>query len=235
MDADKVYSLAYNLLKLNVINAYSDVEESDDKEWELINKVTNNPDAYVDFMLPGIPECAELLRMAKADMAAKKVTKSVVRGMNNIYKAAAAYGKEAYKGAWYDEQGRQCLCDGYRLVRLNTPVENIPNAPDDPNRASADKLMGAAHEYTKPLKLPNIKDLRQHIVEEQAKRRVERYRKDERITYDFGEGLPLVDAQLLMDMLNIFDIAEATWEKLCAPIYFHSEAGDGLLLPVLKR
>lgn len=232
MNAENVYSLAYNLLKLNILRI-----ETDDETFaaRYLKEVTAKPDCYVDVVLPGVAECAQLLVMASEEMACKKVSRSVFRGMNNIYKAAKAGKCDGYKGAWYDEQGRQCICDGYRAVRLSTPVENIPDAPPVEDRLNLERTMAPCYDYTKTLAMPDIKELRQHIAEEKARRKTERYRKGESINYDFGPGLPMVNAEWLMDMLNIFDVTEAKCCGLIAPIYFKGSNGDGMLLPIRKK
>lgn len=232
MNAENVYSLAYNLLKLNVLRIETDDETFASK---YINEIIAKPDDYVDVVLPGIAECAQLLVMAREEMASKKVNRSVLRGMTNIYKATKSSKRDAYKGAWYDEQGRQCICDGYRLARLTTPVESIPNAPENMERLNPDKMFSPCYEYTKTLVMPSIKELRQHITEEKARRKVERYKKNESINYDFGPGLPMVNAEFLMDMLNIFDVTEAKWDYVYTPLYFKGNNGDGVLLPVRKK
>lgn len=235
MNAEKIYSLAYNLLKLNVLRI-----ENKDEQWaaKYIDKIVAKPDNFMDSALPGIAECATLLHMAGEDIASKKTTKSVFRGVNNIYKAADASSRDAYKGAWYDKEARQCLCDGYRAVRLNPAfsVSSIPAAPKDMERTDMETLFSHCYEYEASLPLPRLEDVNRRIKEERARRKTERYKKDTPITYDFGEGLPLMNAAYLCDMLNIFDdCTEAKWSgRTNAPIYFKGKAGDGIVLPVRK-
>lgn len=235
MNAETVYSLAYNLLKLNVLR----IESQDDSfAAKYMAEITAKPDNYIDNPLPGIAECARLLLMAQEDMASKKVSKSVFRGVNSIYKSANASHRDAYKGAWHDKEARQCLSDGYRAVRLNPAfsVSSIPAAPKDMERMDMETLFSPCYEYEASLPLPRIEDVNRRIKEERARRKTERYKKDTPITYDFGEGLPLMNAAYLCDMLNIFDdCTEAKWSgRTNAPIYFKGKAGDGIVLPVYK-
>jgi hypothetical protein len=55
--------------------------------------------------------------------------------------------------------------------------------------------------------------------------------------YDFGYGLPMVNAKYLIDMIEALPDAQAYYNPehaLCNPIYFDGGEDDGILLPVRK-
>lgn len=228
MNAQKVYEIAYDLVPGIVYNCFP---SSDDAEnGKFINKVRANPDSFVKAVYPDIATVAQLMVMAKVDMAKAKVKPSVYSGMNGIYKNTDDNRPDVH-GAWIDEQGRQCVCDGYRAARLFTPVENIPECK---GFEGLEKCITPCYDYTEKLPLPTLAELKAYIKQFKAEHKAKEY-KNTGIRYDLGDVLPAVNAQYLVDMLNIFGSDSAYWSgKVNASIYFKSEQGDGILLPVRK-
>lgn len=128
------------------------------------------------------------------------------------------------RGVWIDSDGRTVATDGHRIIRTAESV------PDDITRArgvEVSHFFGVPHGYN--IILPNLKEL-QSIIKEARQNRV-------KPVYDFGEGLPRVNAKYLLDMLRIFPDAVAyRAARNCKnkAIYFESQNGDGLLLPIYK-
>lgn len=229
MNADKVYALALDSLRF-VLNSL-DAGEEYKAAW--LNKIVENPEAYTgSTLIPGVSPLAQLLHMAKLEIAGKKASPSLVRGVTNIYKSAASMNRAHLSGAWIDSEGRQCLCDGYRGIRLHSPVESIPPAKGG---LDLNKIMQPCLNYTQTLALPSVSELRTSIaLDKNSRSKKDRDRLP--LRYDFGDGLPSVNANYLYDFLNIFDdCTQALWSgNLNSPLYFRGKAGEGIVLPVKK-
>ena len=131
-------------------------------------------------------------------------------------------------GAWLDSDGRQCVCDGYRAVRLNVPVDGLKQV-ETPTPFDLAKVYPVEAPPT-ILKLPTTAELKQYIADPNSPRL-----SDGTVVYDFGTELPHVNAKFLKDMVDIFPDAEAFCDGTTKPIVFISMKGDGLLLPIHKR
>lgn len=168
----------------------------------------------------------------------------VIRAAERVINSLCAREKETspryrdFGGAWMSG-GKQCVCDGYRLIRFNDPLP-LPAAEGD--GLDAEKAMEAAKRNTKPLELPTAKDLKAliKIAKANSTQGGERwtgriYRSDKKVyCYDFGEFLPGVNASFLVDMLEALPGCKAYYETESGGIYFTAENGDGMLLPIRK-
>ena len=169
----------------------------------------------------------EAKRSGTADRqkAAERVIKSAIA--NNPF-------KEAFKGAW-TECETQYICDGFRAYALSEalPLQTIP---EDVQKIDIKRVIdGARGNNGATLNLPELGTLRAYIKEEKARKKAI---KDKTAPmYDFGDGLPLVDAQFLLDTLELLPGCTATISNrkpLISAIYFESSHGCGILCPVRK-
>ena len=133
--------------------------------------------------------------------------------------------REALNYAWLDAAGRQCVCDGFQAFRLNAPkpfdLDKIFPAPAD-----------LASEY-RVIKLPDAAEVKAFIAVERAKNG----RKAAPV-WDFGDGLPAVNARFLLDLFAVFpDASEAyiktDYTRYNSPMFVKAEGGDALLLPLM--
>lgn len=137
-------------------------------------------------------------------------------------------------GAWIDNN-KQYICDGFRVVRFNEPLplESIPEGVEPLN---ASRIIAPGMNTGATLDLPELGELRAHIKTEKARIKAEKLRGIVPL-WDFGDGLPAVDAQYLADMLEALPGCTATAAKdrpELRIVYFESENGDGGLCPVKK-
>ena len=134
--------------------------------------------------------------------------------------------RQEIHGIWYDEAGRLCACDGFRAVRY--PDRKLTNITHSQG-------MDLDHLFTKELvwdlELPTVTQIR-----EAKKATSNTHRIWPR--YDFGEDLPTVSAEYLLDMLQLLPkckaYLQAGKDTKNAPIYFKSAEGEGVLYPVRK-
>lgn len=177
-------------------------------------------------------EAAAEIRRAEAKNGGKLSRQKAAERVIKSAKASQPF-RESFHGSWTDAAGRQCLCDGFRAYRLREalPLETIPEkeTPFDLNRIIT-KNDGET------LALPDVAELRAYIKEEKARKKAI---KDKTApTWDFGDGLPLVNAQFLLDALELLPGCSATISSrspLVNPIYFESVHGCGILCPIRKE
>lgn len=167
----------------------------------------------------------------KAECSSKGAL-SALKAAQRILKKASDDGKEALAYPWTDKQGRQILCDDYRLARLNEPLP-LPERPEGLECINHLAILEPARNGRgQQLEAPDVKELRAHIKAVKPT-----LPKGGVVKWDFGEGLPMVNAQYLLDMLTLLPGAALYCtgkNPLISPIYFESESGDGVLMPVRK-
>jgi hypothetical protein len=157
--------------------------------------------------------------------------KAIARIMKNC-------NREEWTGVIHDAE-MYCILDGFRLVRYAAPLENFPTAAQtfDTNKAIGDKSR-----YNIKLALPTVKDLKADMkiakLSGMDVNRIHVIRKGKRLDfgYDFGYGMPMVNAKWLIDMIEALPDAAAYAVKdySCNPIYFTDGENDGILLPIRK-
>ena len=136
--------------------------------------------------------------------------------------------------AMFEDAGKYCACDGYRLLRFSEPLSSdIPVTFENLNTV---KVIGDPAAYTVSLPLPSASDLRKDMKIAKSGHCAAGHVHGDGKTYDFGYGLPLVNAAFLLDMLDALPDCKAYCQKdrLNAPVYFVSGENDGLLLTIRK-
>lgn len=166
-----------------------------------------------------------------AQAAAKRIIKNAI----------ARQPREYLHGAWM-EDGKQCLCDGYHAAILDSEIPGLPQAKTDSGRMALDHIMTPSrkNDGTK-LPLPTVGELKAaikvHDAEERARKAKAKDRKP--LTWDFGEGLPAVNGNYLLNLLELLPGCTATASSsnpILSAIYFHAEGvGEGILLPIRKQ
>lgn len=135
-----------------------------------------------------------------------------------------------------DADGRQIVCDGYRLYRITEPVELAAEydgaGADSPAIRIANTIKTS--DYTRELPVPTAADLKIIIAEQKAKNKERKCK--EPALYDFGDGLPAVNADYLLDVINLYgeSVKLTAGANNYTMIYIKGEIGDGLICPVKK-
>ena len=171
----------------------------------------------------------------KAEGAKASGRSNALSAARRIIEQAKSKSNRSVHGAWMSKD-KQCMCDGYRGVRLVKPLEVDP-LPDvllplDLDRIVDDAIKNKGSE----IQLPTIGALKAHIKVEKARKKVKKDRAP--VEYDFGADLMLVNAEYLLDMMALLPGCKAYaahGRPGLGPVYFESEAGDGVLLPVRRR
>jgi hypothetical protein len=176
---------------------------------------------------------AEIVKQLREDIVKDEVKKagrsSQLQAAKRILKSAVKTNKEALTYAPILD-GRQCVCDGYRAVRLASPIDGLPELPKDMQYMDIKSIVKMGSGAVE-LELPDMAKLSAYIKIYKA----EHDKKAEPATYDFGEHWQIVNAQYLLDMMILLPNAKAyaVKDKAVSPIYFEDDEGnDGLLCPV---
>lgn len=217
-DPETIYDLAADTARFLVGELFRD---RDEKNIESVYKrLLNKPE---DFMIiPGLASVCKLLTLAGEQMGNEQAGKAAP-ALRRLIKSGT---HEEWRGVFLDEQGRQIACDGFRAVRLNDPVKGIPEVkPFFDFEKMVERQRGDRHD----LVTPDPGELRKDISRQRALRK--KYP-----VWDFGEGLPAVDASYLLSMLTILpDATLFVYGGELSLVWFNSPSGDGLLMPVRKN
>lgn len=155
---------------------------------------------------------------AKIESVAKKIAKS----SNN----------EAYNGAFYYDD-KQFFCNGYMILALKKHIDFVSSKKTEFGEKLFN-LIDSAEKNTMLVSLPTIGELKSYIKLQKA----QAGKKASDIRYDFGEGLPLVQANLLLWILEALPGATTCRMAACntpvSAIYFEDEEVQAFLLPVMR-
>ena len=185
--------------------------------------------------ISGTPALITLCAALRDDM---RTESNKASGKANIEKAMRAIIKNVpehqtqLQGA-FDCNGKQAVCDGYRAILLNTPLD-LP-APPVPCTMDIDQFFAdARHNAATPLETPSQGELKSYIKITKAENKAKygRSANKKTILWDFGEGHPAVNAAYLLDILTAFPDAAITFSTMMAPLYFSHADGEAILLPV---
>ena len=205
-----------------------------------------NLDAHLKTWTPTKPcswpgSIAELINLCALlqDDIRQKTNKSA--GNGNIEKGMQAVIKSAAKkplpnmAGYFLSNGLPTVCDGFRIMRSNVPLD----IGEPVKGLDAQQIFdGTICEADTVLELPSLGELKSYIklqkLENSSRCKSDRIKE---ILYDFGENKPKLNAEYLLDMLTAFPDAKADYDSRRAqisPVYFNSEKGEGILMPIRK-
>lgn len=173
---------------------------------------------------------ADQLRDDIRTKEAKKNGKTnALNAAKRILKTAQKTPRPALHKAFYNN-GLQCICDGYRGAQLKKPLP-LEELPADTETINFSRFLDDAKKNNDIiLELPELGALKTYIKLEKFKNKVA---KTKDIIYcDFGPGLPFVNAEFLIDLLEILPGCKAYTAKNNFNIYFESDDGRGMLCSV---
>lgn len=191
-------------------------------------------------------QLALLIRAIRTDMAQQykrdDKRRTSAAALRRLYRASVSKQsgiRSHFAGAFLDEQGRQYITDGFTLLRLNTPSTALQWAPppNDPHVYDTMPELLNSDGATVTLNLPTAAEVRAKIASDRAKFKASSRPKYENFStcYNWGDGLPMVNALYLLNILEALPGCTAA----CRPnelscVYFHSPDGDALIMPIRK-
>jgi len=193
------------------------------EDWEVVYSHALKNDEFAR-QISDIAPALEIYLMAKDELGKSKggtaysAVKRFIKGCSDA--------RPDLKGVWYDAEDRQCMCDGYHVLRLKNHVDGFNTVKG----MDLDKCYPKDYELVAELPMPTPGELKIN------KKKIASYRGAATV-YDFGDDLPLVNADYLKNIMDCLPDAKAyvTEHPLTAPIVFKSEKGDALLLPIRKK
>lgn len=209
-----------------MIKAYSDM--SYDKAGD---DVIRNPHKYTQYNNPFYKSASNMLIDIRAEMdkqhqKSKGRNATVISAVKRIIANTPPHIREELRGM-YEQNGRYCVTDGYRAVRLNEDITSLPHA----TCGDTFKLEPIFADLLKDEKiaLPEVPEVKQNMVELKIN-----FVNKGKMIYNLTDDV-WVDAKYLIDILQALPNAVAYKPKNNAsPIYFEAENGDAVLLPVRK-
>lgn len=179
-----------------------------------------------------LADLAADLREGIAQQAAKTAGRGSARkAAQHIFKTSS---RDDLRGAW-EQDGKQILCNGYLAIALNSPINDLPAAENQTFNA-LNCIAPARENNGEILPVPTAAELRAYIKQRGAELKAAGM-KEKFPLYDFGDGLPAVDARFLLDIVEILPGATfraSSHRPELAGLYFESADGCGILLPVRK-
>lgn len=198
-----------------------------------------NPDTMTITLsaLHGLQNLKERMEDAiRTETSVATGTKAALSAFKHVLADAKKEGREQLAYPWIDNDGMQVVCDGYRAYRYkdHLPLVERPGGLRHPE-VSEKVIKDASTNKGQSLVLPSRNEVKAHITIKNAQRMT---RKKEGVMWEFGEGLPAVNAEYLLDTLMAFPDAQAyVYESkpTLGPLFFESSHGDAILLPVRKN
>ena len=218
---ERLYENACEALRRACVAVHDKDEDAGNK---LYGMITKDPEVYLHasdriYWYEALP-ALEIYMMAKDELGKAKggtaysAVKRFLKGCPD--------SRPSIKGVWYDAEDRQCMCDGYHVLRLKNHVVGF----DTVKGMDLDRAYPADSDLVAELPMPTPGEVK-----------INKKRLASGITaYDFGEGLPMVNAAYLKNIMDCLPDARAyvTDRPLTGPIIFKSDKGDALLLPIRK-
>lgn len=178
---------------------------------------------------------SDLEAQVRGEIAASNGTVNATRTITRILNRCK---KESFRTslhyAWQDKDGRQCICDGFQAYRLKEPLPLEPRPDNAGDPIDLDKIFPDIGKDYAPVPLPSLQEVKSFIAIERAKYTGKRG--GFVALWDFGAGKPVVNAEYLRDLLQVFpDAAEifcGTGLKMLSPLVVRCDAGDAVMLPV---
>ncbi len=190
-----------------------------------------------------IEECASFVADLQAEINAAAEKKN---GRRNAQVAALRILKMSYKNkqekltkALVASDGQQLISDGYRAIKLVTPLhipDNTDNTVADVTKAVEGFIKMASENLGDEITPPSLSELSSLISVKRAEAKADGSRLTN-VPYEIAPGIH-VDALLLLDVLEILPdvvLVPSVVGKERKPLYLKSEYGCGLLCPILVR
>ena len=225
INSERLYENACEALRRACVAVHDKDEEAGNDLYKLMVK---EPEIYLHasdriYWYEALP-ALEIYIMAKDELGKAK-SGTAYSAVKRFIKGCSEYRPDL-KGVWYDDQNRQCMCDGYHVLRLKNHVDGF----EEVKGMDLDTVYPKDYELVAELPMPTPGELKIN------KKKTGSYRGAATI-YDFGEDLPWVNADYLKNIMDCLPDAKAyvTDHPLTGPIVFKSDKGDALLLPVRRK
>ena len=183
-------------------------------------------------------EMLDVLKSLASDMlieqSKKSGTKSIVTAANRIIKNAESRNKPMLEGMFTnqtrDGSTLYCVCDSYVAIRFNEkPLLSEIDSKYHGQEMQLEQIVKPM-DCSKEIVLPDISELKVYIKTHKIK---EKNNPKKVADYLLNEELNLwVNPQYLLNAMECLPDCKAYAANRISPIYFKSENGDGVVMPV---
>jgi len=173
----------------------------------------------------------DLEAQLRLETAARSGNVNATRTIAKLLKDLEKDPREGLRYPWIDEEGRQCVCDGFQAYRLREHLPLIERPANAGKAIDLSRVIPPSVEGWKSLPMPSAKEIRSFIATERAKWTGRRC--DFAPKWDFGPNEPSVNAYYLLNAAQVFpDAAEIFWDTLVTPLVVRGEIGEAVILPI---
>lgn len=145
-------------------------------------------------------------------------------------------GRRSNAGKFKTPDGKYIYCSGYHGIRI-TDAFDLPDWQGVPPEGIIKCFDTYAQNNGERVTPPTVAELKNIIRQTKAENKGKSKYAKTPARYDFGEGLPMVDAQRLLDILESLGdvtITTAAGNPMVSGIYCQSDIGDAILMPIKK-
>lgn len=178
------------------------------------------------------------LKQLESDMlieqSKKSGTKSIVTAANRIIKNAESTGRDVLTGMFENKdkygETKYCVCDGFVVIRFNEKPLLPEIAEEWRGKEMQLEYIVKPMDGSKEINLPDIGELKVYIKTHKIK---EKNNPKKVADYLLNEELNLwVNPQYLLNAMECLPDCRAYAANRISPIYFKTENGDGVVMPV---
>jgi hypothetical protein len=202
---------------------------------DIIKRIKEDPEltraALEELLADAEAELARECARAGGYTARLKAAQRIIKRCKKKFPA-----REAFHDAIMHED-KQIFTDFYSAAALFEPLPlKTSTAPENEINSIIRCIEGARGNEGAPLELPPLEELKAFIkIKKQESKGT---KAAAGIMWDFGENRPAVNAEFLLDIMEVFpDVKSATPSErspLTGAIYFYSQHGEGVLCPIRK-
>ena len=179
----------------------------------------------------------EIMRVLRIELAKEQERASGTNKQATVIKAVIKAAEKRNKREFYSQivDGKQYVCDGFRLFAFNQICESVPIDPES-KKTYAEIFNGRIKCCDdKELELPSRGKLAAYIKAEKASGKHGKYTNNN-IEYNFGAGLPMVDAELMLSVIDAISNGKWYYRKgdVRSPILIKGDNGNALLMQMNK-
>lgn len=192
-------------------------------------------DACYMCMLPNV--VGEIMRVLTIELAKEQEKATGTSKQATVIKAVIKAAEKRNHREFYSHivDGKQYVCDGFRLFAFNQICESVPIEEKEKSSYADILKKRMEQENTGELTLPSRGKLAAYVKAEKARLKPAKQMPLTGIPYNFGEGLPMVSAELMLSVMDGIKNGRWYYNGTRTPILIIGENGTALLMPIDKK
>lgn len=211
-------------------------------EYARASGVDNDVEKWVDGCItrcPDIAACYSIAAQLRDELTKKSGRGSALSAAKRVLKSAQKATKNtAMHGVWTTDEG-QNFCDGYRGFILKTPIPGLPaSIPGDNGYFDLKRVVDSAEKTgTQEVTalIPDVSVIKALIAQLKAENPDAFRQGRPGVPVEIGGTGVYVNPQYLIDVLEILPGSRIYAGRKYEPVYFVSDSGRGILLPVRTK